>query len=322
VRTALALVIALLLVGLLTFAAMFAGANATTVGFAYIILILVISIVRGLTAGLVSSVAAAACFNYFFLPPLHTWSIDEPANWVALISFFVTSVIASKLVVRRKEVEHLEALRESDALKTALLRAVSHDLSTPLTAIGLQIDRLRQRLGPEPIAELAEQAERLRRRIENLLAMARLEAGTFAPRPEPTPPADLFRAVREHLPLATNLRVRVSDDCPDIYADPSLALEVMVNLVENAERASPRGSIIELLAHRADRERVRLEVLDRGSGIAETQSDTARRGLGLEIARSFAAASNGSVVLANRTGGGAVATVDFPAAILPAAREA
>ena len=151
--------------------------------------------------------------------------------------------------------------------------------------------------------------------------MARLEAGNFVPRAEPTPPADLFRAVREHLPLVTNLRVEVTDDCPDVLADPSLTVEVLVNLVENAYRASPPNSPIELVAHRhpLDRDRVRLEVLDRGGGIGE--SDTARRGLGLEIARTFAAANGGEVTLANRPGGGAMARVDLPAAVLPAVAE-
>jgi two-component system sensor histidine kinase KdpD len=232
-----------------------------------------------------------------------------------------------------EESSHLQALRESDALKTSLLRAVSHDLSTPLTAIGMQVERLQRQLEhgdlAETVAELAEQTGRLRRRIENLLAMARLEAGNFVPRPEPTPAADLFRAVREHLPLVEQnhpLHIEVADDSPEVYADPSLTLEVLVNLVENAHRASPPNSPIELLAHRHpfDAGRVRLEVLDRGTGIAEraSESDTARRGLGLEIARSFAAANGGQVTLANRPGGGAMARVDLPAAVLPAVAEA
>jgi K+-sensing histidine kinase KdpD len=314
VRIVLGLVGAVLLIGLVTFVALAVGANATTVGFAYLILILGISIFSGLTVGLLSSIAATACFNYYFLPPVRTWVIADPANWVALISFFVASVVSSRLVVRARTQEaNAEARR-------ALLRAVSHDLSTPLTAIGLQVERLQRHLDPQTVTELAEQTDRLRRRIENLLAMARFDAGTFVPRPEPTPPADLFRAVREHLPLVTNLHIAVSDDCPDVYADPSLALEVLVNLVENAHRASPRGSVIELLAQPAGR-RVRLEVLDRGSGIAGTESETGRRGLGLEIAKNFAAANGGAVSLTSRPGGGAMACVDLPAAVLPSISE-
>jgi two-component system sensor histidine kinase KdpD len=475
VRAVLSFVSAQVLIALVTAIAIQLGANTTTAGFAYLIAVLAISIYAGLTTGLVSSLLATACFNYFFLPPLRTFTIADPANWVALCSFFLASLIASRLVVRarsqaasaearRQEIEalyslsidlftatnrvgalgeaasralsnvgatggglilfdgspnaqivvcwsgpkddevedlvagvgrhhqtlefparggrdvylplaiggavigvlvacgshatrralesvaalvalavererfveqssHLQALRESDALKTSLLRAVSHDLSTPLTAISLQVERLQRQLAAsdlrDVVADLAEQTSRLRRRIENLLAMARLESGNFVPRPEPTPPADLFRAVREHLPLVVQkhpLRVEVRDDCPDVLADPSLALEVLVNLVENADRASPPNSPIELLAHRhpLDGKRVRLEILDRGAGIAEhpAESDTARRGLGLEIARSFAAANGGQVTLTNRPGGGAVARVDLPAAVLAEVAEA
>lgn len=475
VRPLLTLASALALIALVSAAAIRLGANPTTAGFAYLITVLAISVYGGLAIGVVSSLVATACFNFFFFPPLRTFTIDEPANWVALSSFLIASLIASRLVVlarrqaesaeaRRGEIEalyslsidlfaatnrvgalgeaalralsnvgasggglilfegspnaqnvicwngpkedevedlaagvgrhqqtlefpaqggrdvylplrlggtaigvlvargsratkralesvaalvalavererfvqetsHLQALRESDALKTSLLRAVSHDLSTPLTAISLQVERLQRQLSGtdlrDSVADLAGQTARLRRRIENLLAMARLESGAFVPRPEPTPPADLFRAVREHLPLVAQnrpLRVDVGEDCPDVFADPSLTLEVLVNLVENADRASPPGAEIELLAHRhpLDEQRVRLEIRDRGTGLGErtAEGDTARRGLGLEIARSFALANGGEVVLTHRRGGGAVARLDLPAAKLLAAAEA
>ena len=224
------------------------------------------------------------------------------------------------------ESAHLQALQEGDALKTSLLRAVSHDLATPLTAISLQIERLRTLVHDPAVDAISEETARLRRRIENLLAMARLEARSVVPRPEPTPAADLFRAAREHLPLIVESRpveVRVATDCPEVYVDPSLALEILVNLIENAHQASPPGAPIELSAfhHPLQPDRVRLEIADRGRGIAAEASDTAHRGLGLEIARSLSTASGGQVTLANRPGGGAVARVDLLAAQLPAVDE-
>jgi K+-sensing histidine kinase KdpD len=163
--------------------------------------------------------------------------------------------------------------------------------------------------------------------------MARLEAGKAKPRPEPAPPADLFRATRENLPLVFAARpftVHVDPDCPDANVDPSLALEILVNLVENSHRVSPIGTPIDLTAqkHPTDREKVRLEVLDRGPGlppgvvdadgnIATETSDVAQRGLGLEIARSLAVANGGSIGLAPRPGGGTIARIDLPAALLP-----
>ncbi|HLN80344.1 MAG TPA: ATP-binding protein, partial [Thermoanaerobaculia bacterium] len=106
------------------------------------------------------------------------------------------------------------------------------------------------------------------------------------------------------------------------------ALEVLVNFVENADSVSPAGEPLELFArrHPLAEGQVRIEVLDRGPGIrlgenpdSISSSDLPGRGLGLEIARSLAAASGGSIGLANRPGGGAVARLDLPAA--PAAVE-
>lgn len=338
--------------------------NASTAGFMFLIVVLVASLRGGVVPGTVASILATLCFNFFFLPPLHTFTIQDPANWVALAAFLVTSVTVSRLVVvarfqaeraeqRRMELEtlyglrerfieenaHVQALRESEMLKTSLLRAISHDLSTPLTAITIHIEALRRKAELDPelkasVAGISGEASRLHRRIDNLLAMARLEAGKSKPRPEPTPPADLLRAVRENLPLVFQSRpvsIKVEDDCPDAYVDPSLALEILVNLIENAHRASPDGVPLELVArpHPLDPGQVRIEVLDRGPGLPEgvadsdgnllagATTDVAQRGLGLEIARSLAAANGGSIGITPRQGGGTVARLDVPAAPLP-----
>jgi two-component system sensor histidine kinase KdpD len=255
-------------------------------------------------------------------------AVDSVARLVAL------AVERERLLGERAG---LEALRASDSLKTALLRAVSHDLSTPLTAIGLHLVALQRLLqadaeGGATLGRLAEEFHRLQRRIENLLAMARLEAGDYRPRREPSPPADLFRAARGHLaPGLTKgaVETQVQADCPDLDVDPSLIVEVLVNLLENARRSSPSGTPVELIARRAphDPARVWLEVLDQGAGlrpgVGSGAADPAsggepRRGLGLEIARSFAAAHGGVVTLLPRLPRGVCARVELPAAPVPA----
>ena len=327
--------------------------NPGTAGFAFLVVVLFASLRGGLAAGIVASILATLCYNFFFFPPLYTLRLADASNWITLAALLLTSVTVSRLVLaaqiqaeraeqRRREVEtlslereqfleqnaHLQAVRESETLKTSLLRAISHDLSTPLTAITIHTEALRRRAEADAelrpsVAGIAGETARLKRRIENLLSMARLEAGKAKPHPEPTPPADLFHAARENLPLVFATRpvtIRVEDDCPDANVDPSLALEILVNLIENAHRVSPPGASLELTArlHPDDAGQVRIEVLDRGPGLPAgvTTSDVAQRGLGLEIARSLASANGGSLGLAPRMGGGVVARLDVPAALL------
>lgn len=340
--TIISALIALAGIAAVTAAGRLMNLNASTVGFAFLIVVLISSLRGGLAVGTGASIIATACYNFFFFPPIHTFTIHDPANWVALAAFLLTSVTVSRLVIAARtqaehaaqlaeENAHVQALRESEALKTSLLRAISHDLTTPLTAITIHIEALRRRADAElkgPVNGIAAETERLRRRIDNLLAMARLEAGKATPRREPTPPADLFRAARENLPLVFQSRavtIHVDDDCPDANVDPSLALEILVNLIENAHRVAPPKSAVELKAgrHPSDDSRVRIEVLDRGPGLppALAESDIAQRGLGLEIARSLAAANGGTFTIGPRPGGGALARVDLPAAFLRAVKE-
>lgn len=309
--------------------------NPTTIGFVYLVAVVFLSMGAGLKGGITASLLATAAYNYFFLPPRHTFHVDDARNWVALTAFIVSSLLVTRIVLaaradaaraerRRLEGEenaYIDLLRQSDAFKTSLLRAVSHDLTTPLTAVRIHIAALGRHASDAPqladtIHALEGETARLHRRIENLLTIARLEAGRFTPHPEPTPPADIFHAVRESLTSVFAERpvaVSVTADCPDAYVDPSLALEIVVNVVENADRASPPEAPIELTAVRHG-SLVRFEILDRGHGIP-ADSDVSRRGLGLEIARGLTLASGGTFSLQNRAGGGALARIDLPAAL-------
>jgi len=134
--------------------------NSTTVGFAYLLLIVFVAILCGSAPALVASVLAVLPFNFFFLPPFHTFAIADPQNWLALTVFFITALAVGQLSARAKrraeeaeaakrEVERLyyelqdsferssqaKALKQSERLKSALLDAVTHDFRTPLTSI-------------------------------------------------------------------------------------------------------------------------------------------------------------------------------------------
>jgi K+-sensing histidine kinase KdpD len=160
--------------------------NATTVALALLLVVLFVATGFGSRPAIFTSLLAVVCFNFFYLPPIGTFTVADPHNWIALIAFLITAVTAGELSARarqraeeaersRQEVERLyrelqtsfeqasraKALEQSERLKSALLDAVTHDLRTPLTSIKASIttllDELRGRMnGEQPVALDAE----------------------------------------------------------------------------------------------------------------------------------------------------------------------
>jgi K+-sensing histidine kinase KdpD len=188
--------------------------NSTTVGFAFLLVVLFTAIFRGSKPALLASALGVLAFNFFFLPPFHTFTIADPQNWIALTAFFVTALAVGQLSARakrraeeaeagRKRIKHLyeelqqafdraseaEALKRSERLKSALLDAVTHDIRTPLTAIKASATvLLEDRDGPDQLEALSAEeqqsmlsvithaADRLDRFIEGIVDLARIEA--------------------------------------------------------------------------------------------------------------------------------------------------
>src|SRR5713226_2433789 len=125
--------LALISIAFVTEIGRLAGLNPSTVGFAYLIVVLLISLWGGLLVGTVSSVVATLCYNFFFFPPLYTFTIEEPANWFALAAFLVASVTVNRLVVAaRVQAETAEQRRKE--LET--LYGLSIDLFTATNRVG------------------------------------------------------------------------------------------------------------------------------------------------------------------------------------------
>lgn len=149
--------------------------NATTAGFAYLVAVLVIGASWGLTESIASSVFAVLCFNFYFLPPVLTFTIADPQNWVALLAFLVTSITASRLSsnARKRAREALERQEEMERLyafsRSILLTDPARSISKQLVALVAQTFNARAvalfdrtageiyRGGPEDFAGLDEQ---------------------------------------------------------------------------------------------------------------------------------------------------------------------
>jgi two-component system, OmpR family, sensor histidine kinase KdpD len=145
--------------------------NATTVGFSYLVAILVIATAGGLLEATVASIVAMLCFNYFFFSPVGTFTVADPQNWVALFAFLATSITASQLsarakrrtreaVERQREMERLYALSRAILLTDTaqpIAKQIAHEIARTFDFPGVALfDRSTgeiYRAGPEDIPE-------------------------------------------------------------------------------------------------------------------------------------------------------------------------
>jgi two-component system, OmpR family, sensor histidine kinase KdpD len=223
------------------------------------------------------------------------------------------------------------ALRRADTVKTALLRAVSHDLRTPLTAISAAGEALGTlSLSEQERAEMAavihEEARRLSRLVDNLLDLSRLEAGAAEPRRDWTSVAELIGSSLSELAAAPeDFSLSIDPELPLVSVDPVQMERAFVNVLENARRHSD-GHPVSVRA-RAVRGRVIVRVVDRGPGIPPAQLERVFEpfyragtstgghrgsGLGLAIARGFTEASSGSLHVESLPGQGASFVFELP----------
>jgi two-component system sensor histidine kinase KdpD len=231
-----------------------------------------------------------------------------------------------------------EALRRSNALTTALLRTVSHDFRSPLTAISTAAEGLRfARLDAdeqELLDTIADQSGRLSRLVTNLLDLSRLESGAVAPAAEWVDVRDLVDTAVAGIDAGPDVTVEVHHDgrLPLIRVDAAQMQRVLVNLLENAVKFSPSGGTVDVSATAAGA-RVVVAVADHGPGIPTADrphifrpffrgrlGDEPGSGLGLAIARGLASANGATVALDETDAGGTTMTVSIPAPVSPERR--
>lgn len=441
-------------------------APAVSLGVVYMLAVLVVSITWGARLGIAAAVLSALAFNYFHLPPVGRFTIRDPENWVALVTFVVAAVLASSVAEvtrarakeaadRRQEADlaaemgrlllrggrlgedlptaaarlsqtlalssaaieleavagderriafplregprrlgtllvpsdapetalrrlqerivpslegllsaalerealltdvvETSALRRADVVKTALLRAVSHDLRSPLTAIAaageaLDSSSIAEAERREMIGIVREETRRLSRLVDNLLDLSRLEAGVAEPRVAWTSVDEVIRSALDDLGARLEeFSLSIDRDLPLVRADPVQLERAFVNVIENARRysgghpVSVRARAVRSLAAtertyfeqgsdatRAAGDRLVVRIVDRGPGIPPAQLERVFEpfyragtvqvghrgsGLGLAIARGFIEANGGRLHVESLPGQGATFVFELP----------
>jgi two-component system sensor histidine kinase KdpD len=239
----------------------------------------------------------------------------------------------------RREATEVEIARRADALKSALLDAVSHDLRTPLASIraaagslvdpdiAIDVDSARR-----TAAAIDAEADRLDRLVREVLDLSRIEAGSLRIDVEPLVLGDAVAAVVDRLrPVLGDrpIALEIPDDLPPVRADAVLLDGLVANLIDNVAQHVPAPAPLAVSAAAADG-RVRLMIDDGGAGVPDRarerlfskfqplpstrQGSRPGLGLGLAIVRGMAEAMGGSVVAEQSRLGGLRIVVELPGA--------
>lgn len=303
----------------------------------YLVAVLAITLVGGFWPAVLAAVAASVIINWYFTPPLHTFTIDAPQNLVALLLFITVAVSVSSVVhlaARRATLAgDAEVLAAGNRLRTALLSAVGHELRTPLAAVKASVSSLRQtdvrwsaQDEAELLATIEENADRLDTLIANLLDMSRIQTGSVQPLLRPI-------SVDEIAPLAIHgldaggVDLEIPDDLPLVATDPGLLERAIANLIGNAVRYCPEDIPPQLVAH-SENGCVYVDVIDHGPGVGSDMKERMFEpfqqlgdgghsdgiGLGLAVARGFVEATGGRLTALDTPGGGLTMRITLPVA--------
>lgn len=448
-------------VGVTYVAASLVPVNAATAGFGYLLVVLIAASFGGFVESLVASLLATSAFNYYFLPPVGTFTIADPHNWIALFSFLATALIASRLateaehrtleaVRRQEDIERLysfsraillvngpdplpkqlahklaetfhfqsvvlydrrndelycagplefdamegqlreaalqgasfqdakkrrvitavrlgsqpiaslglqgeampdsvlqgianliaigleraraqglaaevEAARQAELLRTALIDAMAHEFKTPLTSIRAATTSLLsnpeqdERVRTELLKIADEESEHLQVLIDDAVEMARLDVAHIDIRAESSDLAETAREVIGALRTAIDGRAVMVDSppqLPQISFDRRLIKLAIKQILDNALKYSPATKPVQVRLRSADRN-VSLEIIDQGQGIPPADQEkifqrfyrspsviegTPGSGLGLSIASRIVNAHGGKLTVSSRPG--------------------
>jgi len=336
--------------------------SSATAPLALLLIVLFAAMRWGSRPAVLAALLGGVCFNFFFIPPVHTFAVADPQNWVALAAFLITALTVGELSARakrraeeaeagRREIERLydeyraaaerarqaEIFEQGERLKSALLDAVTHDLRTPLTSIKAAVTTL---LGDEAgtneqvmlddearrefFEVINEEADRLNRFVENMVELARIEAGAVSLRRRWSSVEEIVTMARtraDPLTRGHRLESELEREAPVARVDAGLIAEVLYSMIDNAAKYSPAGSRIKISARRAENAMIKITVEDEGRGIpahlrervfdkffratSEGAASLGRPkglGMGLAIARGIVEAHGGRIWVENVTG--------------------
>ncbi len=308
-----------------------------------LILLMTVSIVAMLfdiLPVLSACILSALIWNFFFIPPILTFHIDNAEDLMMFLLYFFIALVNTVLTFKiRKEEQKARDKEEKETtikLYNTLLNSLSHELRTPIATIVGAVDTLKdnpEKISKENQIELLNQIDiasiRLNRQVENLLNMSRLETGMLQPKLDWCDTNDLINSVIQKFTFSHNHTfIFVPDEYLPLFKfDRGLIEQVLQNLLLNALHYTPRGTQIEIKAEKYDENCV-ISISDNGPGIPDDQLElifekfyrlpqtkAGGSGLGLSIVKGFVEAHHGQIKAENNVNGGVTFKIVLPVAV-------
>ena len=273
----------------------------------FLITLLTHGYIYGVGAALVSVLAV----NYAFTFPYFKFNFTIPENLFSAVIMLTVTIITSALTTKIRQHEKMMAETEKEKMRANLLRAISHDLRTPLTtiygsssAIIENYDKLTKEQQLELVEGIRQDADWLTHMVENLLSVTRIDGKGLNLVKTPIVLEELIDSVlvkfQKRYPKQ-GVVLEMPEEFISIPMDPVLIEQVIINLLENAVKHA-KGMTKLFLRIRAKEQSVLFEVEDDGIGFTEKHV-----GIGLTVCETIIKAHGGSFQMKNSKTGGAIA---------------
>ena len=286
---------------------------------------------QGYFWGIFASLISVLAVNYAFTFPYYAFDLMSPECVASAIVMLVVAIVTGALTTKIKKQEKIKAEGEKERMRANLLRAVSHDLRTPLTtiygscsAIIENYDFLKREQHLKLLGEMREDSQWLLRMVENLLSITRIDGEKVQVAKSPTALEELidivlvkFRKHYEH----QEIEVQIPEEFISIPMDAMLIEQVLMNLLENAVHHAKGMTELKLSVF-AERQQALFCVSDNGCGIPSekmddlftgyleredslTDSSRSNMGIGLSVCATIIRAHGGEIFVKNNPSGGA-----------------
>jgi len=313
--------------------------DLVNIAMVYLLAVVVVALRYRRGPAICTSVLSIAAFDLLFVPPQGAFSVEDAQYLLTFAIMLAVALIISRLTesvrAQARAQARAEAQAETERLRSTLLASISHDLRTPLAVMcgaSSSLAERGERMTPEERTALArsvyEQAREMSEQVAKLLQMTRLEAGGITLERDWGSLAEIAGSVlarlRERL-AAHRVLLELPEDLPLVRVDAALIEQALSNLLENAARHTPPGTLVRLRARREARELV-VSVEDYGAGLpaadmerifAKFEHGTAEGasggvGLGLAICRAIVLLHRGRLWAEALPGGGSAFRFTLP----------